>query len=175
MSDNFAIIKDNSDNFRYVSFELNTSGGEKGKPKTFKRGKIRSACPDLNAVKHWFVYKDYLFYATETKVYAQYLIDLVINPIKDLDHEIDLTNAVINDANYTTISLLKVVGRGTSSSLICAGTYSSSAPVGENGKLQIFSFDATEGVLKLATKEEHTPQATWKGLGKVVGLTYKEK
>jgi hypothetical protein len=175
MSDNFAIIKDNSNNFRYVSFELNTSGPDKGKPRTFKRGRIRSACPDLNAVKHWFVYKDYLFYATETKVYAQYLIDLVSNPIKDLDHEIDLTNAVINDGDYTTISLLKVVDRGTSSSLICVGTYSSSAPIGENGRLQFSDFNATEGVLKLATAAENTPQATWKGLGKVVGLTYKEK
>jgi hypothetical protein len=176
MNDNYAIVKDGNNGFRYVSFELNDGGTTKGQPKTFKRGRIISACPDLNQVKHWFVFQNYLFYATEKKVYAQYLADLEAQ-IKDLNREIDLTDYILNDDEYQTISLLKVIRKGSPSagfySHICAGTYSDS-PAGQNGKLEIFRFDATEGTLRLAPINEIAKPA-WKGLGKIVGLTYKEK
>jgi hypothetical protein len=167
MSDNYAILKNTNNQFKLVTWGGVSYNSQSGtmQPVNFRRGRIHSSCPDLNRVKSWFVYSNYLFYATESNVYALYLSDLINTPagttILNLESEKDLTSAVLNDGIHQSISFFKPVNSG-----ICAGTYSNGA-AGQNGKLEIFYLDPTEGTLIAVLSQT--------GLGKIVGVAYKSK
>lgn len=108
----------------------------------------------------------YLYYATDDNLYCAFIDDM---------SNVALGSGLIPAGHK--ISQMKFLNYNNRITL-AVGTYDPNGPVGANGTIQFFEFDAN-GALKLAKHPEGSSESStdmrWSGLGKIVDITAKAK
>lgn len=102
--------------------------------------------------------------------------------------EIDITSSILRDGSYSEVTVFKYLlpeanyGERDLKRALAVGTYNPSLGKEKGGKLELFvTADTSTGDLKPAwlpaEPKDGVEQAamSWTGLGKIVGLTYKQK
>jgi len=181
----YAILKEADGSFNYIEFGYSSSIAGMVANTNKKRACIFPAGSSIGNAKFFAsdprVNSPFLFYATnDNKVYRADISSATASVV-------DITSSILAGDGYSEITVFKFTLPNTSSigggleRALAVGTYNSSLGKAEGGKLDFFTMaDATTGVLALAKYPSDAPDGqgqtmSWKGLGRIVGLTYKEK
>jgi len=183
----YAILKQSDGSFKYIEFGFPSSmsvanmvaDGNRKRACIFPAGssignaKFFASDPRANS--------PFLYYATnDNKVYRADISGATASVV-------DITSSILAGDGYSEITVFKFTLPNTSSvgggmeRALAVGTYNSYLGKAEGGKLEFFTMsDATTGALALAKYPSDAPAGqgqtmSWKGLGRIVGLTYKEK
>jgi len=178
----YAILKQADGSFKYIEYGLANSllgvAANKKSPCYFPAGSSIGNAKFI--ARDPAVGSPFLFYTTnDNKVYR---VD-----VSSFSADVrEVTSTFIADG-YNEITQFKftlpntrAIGGGIEQVLAVA-TYNNSLGKATGGKLEFFRMtDTTEGNMSLTTYPADAPEGegivmSWKGLGKIVGLTYKEK
>jgi hypothetical protein len=176
----YAILKLSDGSFKYIEFlsagALAYMAGENSK----QRVSVIPANSNIGNAKFFAKAPEspFLFYATnDNKVYKMDISSATAVYA-------DITSTVLNESGYNEITLFKYAlpeGRSVSNAL-SVGTYNTSLGKAEGGKLEFFRIsNAASGELAVAqfpnepAEDGYQINMSWKGMGRIVGLTYKAK
>jgi hypothetical protein len=187
----YAILKQADGNFKYIEFETQRTMAEMVAANNKKRVSIFSAGSGIGHAKFFARAPlnraleqgpPFLYYVTnDNKVYKADIsgASAVVT---------DITSSILTDDGYTEITAFKYVlpnadDIGKPGRTLAIATYNPSLGKDAGGKLAFFKIeDPSSGSLALAKYPENVSEEgayqidmSWTGLGKIVGLTYKQK